>query len=77
MTPYLPKTIELSDNQLQIGLKQMGTTQMRTEHFDQIIVAYGFRANNRFVKKNGVSILKGQMLRLIQQWRLMLQEFMP
>lgn len=58
LTPYLPKTIELSDNQLQIGLKQMGTTQMRTEHFDQIIVAYGFRANNRFVKKWGIN-LKG------------------
>ena len=36
----------------------MGDTQLRHEQFDQIVVAYGFRANNRFVKKWGID-LKG------------------
>lgn len=56
LTPYLPKKIELTNNQLDISLKQMGSDQLRNERFDQIIVAYGFRANNRFAKKWGVNL---------------------
>lgn len=66
LTPYLPKDIQLIDNKLDISLKEMGDTQLRHEQFDQIVVAYGFRANNRFVK-NGASILKGQIFQLIEQ----------
>lgn len=58
LTPYLPKAIKQVDNKLEIELKQMGSTQTRIEHFDQIVVAYGFRANNRFVKNWGIE-LKG------------------
>lgn len=58
LTPYLPKDIKLIDNKLDISLKEMGDTQLRHEQFDQIVVAYGFRANNRFVKKWGID-LKG------------------
>lgn len=56
LTPYLPKTAEINDNQLQIGLKKVGTDDLTYKKFDQIIVAYGFRANNRFVKKWGVEL---------------------
>lgn len=54
LTPYLPKSIELIDNHLSVSLKQIGTQQMKNEFLDQIIVAYGFRANNHFVKKWGI-----------------------
>ncbi|WP_308558066.1 NAD(P)/FAD-dependent oxidoreductase [uncultured Lactobacillus sp.] len=56
LTPYLPKDIQLIDNKLYISLKKMGEDQLRHEQFDQIIVAYGFRANNRFVKKWGIDL---------------------
>lgn len=55
LTPYLPKKIELTNNQLDISLKQMGSDQLRNERFDQIIVAYGFRANNRFAKNGALT----------------------
>ena len=54
LTPYLPKEISIKDEQLSIGLKKMGEDQLNYQLFDQIIVAYGFRANNRFVKNWGV-----------------------
>ncbi|GAA3630110.1 NAD(P)/FAD-dependent oxidoreductase [Lactobacillus hamsteri] len=56
LTPYLPKNAELDDNQLKIGLKKVGTDELIYKKFDQIIVAYGFRANNRFVKDWGVNL---------------------
>ena len=56
LTPYLPKDIQLVNNQLDITLKGMGDVQPRHEQFDQIIVAYGFKANNRFVKKWGIEL---------------------
>ena len=55
-TPYLPKTVEFIDNKLNIGLKKVGSDQMINREFDQIIVAYGFKANNLFVKKWGVEL---------------------
>lgn len=56
LTPYLPKDIQLIDNKLDISLKKMGGDEIRHEQFDQIMVAYGFRANNRFVKKWGIDL---------------------
>lgn len=56
LTPYLPKTIELADNKLRIGLKEVGTDRLLFKDFDQIIVAYGFRADNRFVKNWGIEL---------------------
>lgn len=56
LTPYLPKEINLVDNHLRVGLKQVGSDNMIFKNFDQIIVAYGFRANNRFVKKWGIEL---------------------
>lgn len=56
LTPYLPKAIDLVDNKLNVELKEMGNTQYRNESLDQIIVAYGFKANNRFVKNWGIQL---------------------
>lgn len=56
LIPYLPKDIQLIDNKLDISLKKIGEDQLCHEKFDQIIVAYGFRANNRFVKKWGIEL---------------------
>ena len=56
LTPYLPKKIELINNQLDISLKKMGVEQLRNVQLDQIVVAYGFRANNRFAKKCGINL---------------------
>lgn len=54
LTPYLPKSIELIDDKLNITLKQTGSPKVITEQFDQIVVAYGFKANNLFIKKWGI-----------------------
>ncbi len=56
LTPYLPKKIELINNQLDISLKKMGVEKLRNVQLDQIVVAYGFRANNRFAKKWGINL---------------------
>lgn len=56
LTPFLPKDMVLAQNQLSITLKEMGQEHSINEKFDQIVVAYGFRANNRFVKKWGVDL---------------------
>ncbi|WP_082621099.1 NAD(P)/FAD-dependent oxidoreductase [Lactobacillus acetotolerans] len=58
LTPYLPKKISLSDNQLTVELKETGSSEINYQKFDQIIVAYGFRADNRFVRNWRVN-LKG------------------
>lgn len=56
LTPYLPKDIQLINNQLDITLKGMGDVQSRHEQFAQIVVAYGFKANNRFIKNWGIEL---------------------
>ncbi|WP_422730742.1 NAD(P)/FAD-dependent oxidoreductase [Lactobacillus intestinalis] len=56
LTPYLPKEISIKNDQLSIGLKKMGEDQLNYQLFDQIIVAYGFRANNCFVRNWGVEL---------------------
>ncbi|BDR60104.1 ferredoxin--NADP reductase [Lactobacillus xylocopicola] len=61
LTPYLPKSIAIRNNQLDVGLKLVGSTELIHKHFDQIIVAYGFRSNNSFVKKWGVNISNSQI----------------
>lgn len=58
LTPFLPKEINLNNDKLAIKLKQVGSDNNITEQFDQIVVAYGFRADNRFVKNWGIN-LKG------------------
>lgn len=62
LTPYLPKTISLQDNVLQLSLKKVGDpNHIEKRQFDQIIVAYGLRANNHFVKNWGVQLAEGRI----------------
>lgn len=62
LTPYLPKTIELDNNQLSIGLKLVGSKEMIHQNFDEIVVAYGFKANNNFVKNWGIDLVHGRII---------------
>lgn len=61
LTPYLPKAVQIRNNQLDIELKKMGSNDIIRKQFDQIIVAYGFRANNQFVKEWGVNLINNQI----------------
>lgn len=58
LTPFLPKEISLKNDKLSIKLKKVGDDDNIIEEFDKIVVAYGFRADNRFVKNWGIN-LKG------------------
>lgn len=61
LTPYLPKEINLVDNQLDISLKEMGKDDLTNIKLDQAVVAYGFKANNLFVKKWGIDLTGAQI----------------
>lgn len=62
LTPYLPKAISLEDNILQLSLKKVGDpNHIEKRQFNQIIVAYGLRANNHFVKDWGVQLAEGRI----------------
>lgn len=58
-TPYLPKSMQVEKGQLEISLKKVGGDEVTQETFDQILVAYGFRADNRFISKWGVNLDQG------------------
>lgn len=59
ITPYLPKAAQLKDDQLQLSLKEVGGEHNIEENFDEALVAYGFLANNRFLRKWGVELEDG------------------
>ncbi len=46
LTPFLPKAITWEKDALNVTLKQVGSSELLTERFDEAMVAYGFRANN-------------------------------
>lgn len=56
ITPYLPKQIQIEDNQLSVTLKRMGNTYLQKICCDRIVVAYGFKANNRLIRKWGIKL---------------------
>ncbi|MDF7638484.1 NAD(P)/FAD-dependent oxidoreductase [Lactobacillus sp. ESL0791] len=56
LTPFLPKEINLVDNKLQIALKKVGSDEVLNKTFSQIIVAYGFQANNQLAKNWGIGL---------------------
>jgi thioredoxin reductase len=58
-TPYLPKAAQMKDGQLQLFLKQVGGDHNIEESFDEALVAYGFLANNRFLRKWGIELNEG------------------
>lgn len=63
LTPYLPKEINLVDNRLRVTLKHVASNKTLERDFDQIIVAYGFKARNQFLKKWGIE-LSNQRIRV-------------
>lgn len=54
LTPYLPKMMKMVDNKVEITFKEAGGTDQQVDYFDEIVVAYGFRANNKFVQAWGI-----------------------
>lgn len=56
LTPYLPKNMELKNDKLSIELREVGSNNLLTQNFDQIVVAYGFRSDNRLIKQWGIDL---------------------
>lgn len=61
ITPYLPKTVAIRNNQLEIGLKQIGSQDIVQEQFNQIVVAYGFQADNSIARDWGIDLVNQQI----------------
>ncbi|MCH3904674.1 MAG: NAD(P)/FAD-dependent oxidoreductase [Lactobacillus sp.] len=59
LTPYLPQALSFHDNKIRLTCKQVGSNKERQKDFDEILVAYGFRANNRFLRKWEVELEEG------------------
>ena len=55
-TPYLPKNIKVTDNLLELTLHKVGNDGKYIENFNNIFVAYGFKSDNRLLRKWGVDI---------------------
>lgn len=56
LTPYLPADLTENSGRCELSLKKVGTDETNSFIFDNLIVAYGFRANNRFIKKWGIEL---------------------
>lgn len=63
LTPYLPKAGTVSQNKVEISLKKLGQEQLVKTRFDNIVVAYGFKADNRLARNWGLE-LAGQHLKV-------------
>ncbi|KRL63028.1 thioredoxin reductase [Lactobacillus psittaci DSM 15354] len=59
LTPYLPHSVSDKNGKFELSLKKVGTELIDQAEFDNLLVAYGFRANNRFVKKWGIQTSDG------------------
>lgn len=59
LTPYLPHALSFHDNKLRLTCKQVGSSKEWHKDFDEILVAYGFRANNRFLRKWDIDLADG------------------
>lgn len=56
LTPYLPKHASIEDNAIELGLEEVGTKNPFSIKADDIFVAYGFKSDNRLLRKWGLSI---------------------
>lgn len=59
LTPYLPQALSFHDNKLRLICKQVGSSKEWQQDFNEILVAYGFRANNRFLRKWQLELSEG------------------
>lgn len=55
-TPYLPKNVKVNDNLLELTMHKVGSHDLQVEQFDNIFIAYGFKSDNRLLRKWGLDI---------------------
>lgn len=57
LTPYLPKDLHLTDNKMELVLHKVGNSdEFITKDIDEILVAYGFKSDNRQLRKWGIKL---------------------
>lgn len=57
LTPYLPKDLQLNNNRMELVLHKIGASQdFVTKNVDEILVAYGFKSDNRQLRKWGIKL---------------------
>ncbi|WP_278415633.1 NAD(P)/FAD-dependent oxidoreductase, partial [Lactobacillus taiwanensis] len=67
LTPYLPKDLHLIDNKMELVLHKVGNSdEFITKDIDEILVAYGFKSDNRQLRKWGIK-LENNLISVSQQ----------
>lgn len=57
LTPYLPKELHLNNNRIELVLHRVGASHdFITKDVDEILVAYGFKSDNRQLRKWGIEL---------------------
>lgn len=59
ITPFLPKSAQMQAGQLKLSLKEVGADHSLSQSFDEVLVAYGVLANNRFLHRWGIALEQG------------------
>lgn len=59
-TPFLPSKIQpTSSNKIELTLKEVGSNNLISNEFDELLVAYGFKSNNSQLRKWGLKLSHG------------------
>lgn len=61
LTPYLPQGLKKKDDQLLLQLKEVGADKQHLCLVDQVIVAYGLRANSLYLRHWGLNLTAGRI----------------
>lgn len=59
LTPYLPTEFNHANEQVEIILKSVANKEISKANFDEVVVAYGIKSNNDFVKNWGIATERG------------------
>ena len=69
LTPYLPKDLQFNNNKMELVLHKVGKNDdFVTRNIDEILVAYGFKSDNRQLRKWGIK-LENNLISVSQQMR--------
>lgn len=69
LTPYLPKELQFNNNRMELVLHKVGKNDdFVTRNIDEILVAYGFKSDNRQLRKWGIK-LENNLISVSQQMR--------
>lgn len=69
LTPYLPKELQLNNNGIELVLHKVGENRdFVTKNIDEILVAYGFKSDNRQLRKWGIK-LENNLISVSQQMK--------